>query len=66
MVEALRPGRHHPVLGDAVDRHRLAPLRVVPHGHEIGNDAEELLAREVVPARDADAGWMPVAAALRA
>ena len=52
-VEALRAGHAHAVGGDAVEPRRFLPLDLVPHDHRIGHHPHERLAREVVPAPDA-------------
>src|SRR4030095_884253 len=53
-IEALSPGHDNAAGGHVMQVHRLSLLRVVPHEHAIGKLTNERLAREVVPAPDAE------------
>ena len=62
LVEGLRAGDDDSLVGHPVQAHRLVTLKAVPDDDAVGHVAELLLAREVVPARDAHAGRNPVSA----
>ncbi len=56
VVEALCSRQHDPIARDPVHLLELGPLDVVPDERAVGDEAQQALAAEVVPARDADAG----------
>ena len=58
-IEALGAGHGDALLGHAVQLHRLAFLGRIPHGDEVGEDPDHRLAREMVPAHDAEHGSKP-------
>ena len=55
VVEPLRAGEDDPVARDPVHLLELLPLDVVPDEDAVGHEAQQALAGQVVPARDADA-----------
>ena len=65
LVERGRAGDRDPFRGDSVQAHRLALLDLVPDDEPVRGLAKQLLAREVVPARDAHAGGDPRCRAAR-
>ena len=56
LVVALRAGNGDAIRGHAVPPDRFLLLRLVPEQDAVGHVAQQRLARQVVPAEDADAG----------
>ena len=56
LIETLRTGHDDPLCRHVVHRHGLVSLHVVPHEHAVRHVAKDGLAREVVPAPDAQRG----------